>query len=144
MPEDARGTADTVLFIRALHNLARFQSDGEFLTTAIRNAYDALKPGGVVGVVQHHARQEMSDEWAAGQNGYLKYKFVVDHMKAAGFDFVGAIDVNANDLDQPTEDDRVWRLPPTMNTSRDNPELREQMKAIGESNRMTLKFRKPE
>ena len=65
-------------------------------------------------------------------------------MKAAGFEFIGAIDINANELDQPTTDDKVWRLPPVMNTSRDDPELRAQMMSIGESNRMTLKFRKPE
>lgn len=144
MPDEMKGTADTVLFIRALHNLARFEKDGQFLTTALQNAFDVLKPGGVVGVVQHHARQDMPDEWAGGQNGYLKYDFVVQRMKDAGFDLVGAIEVNANELDQPTEEDAVWRLPPTLFTSRDNPELREQMTAIGESNRMTLKFRKPE
>lgn len=143
MPEDAKGTADTVLFIRALHNLARFESDGRFLTTALQNAYDVLKPGGTVGVVQHWARPEMPDEWATGANGYLKYRTVMEAMKAAGFEFVGAIDVNDNPLDQPTVDDQVWRLPPTLATSREDPELREQMQAIGESNRMTLKFRKP-
>jgi predicted methyltransferase len=133
-----------VLFIRALHNLARFEGDGQFLSTALQNAYDVLKPGGVVGVVQHHARPDMPDEWAGGQNGYLKYRLVMDRMKQAGFVFVGAIDVNANEADQPTVEDRVWRLPPSLSTSRDDPELREAMLAIGESNRMTLKFRKPE
>jgi len=144
LPDEMKGTADTVLFIRALHNLARFEGEGKFLTAALQNTYDVLKPGGVVGVVQHHARQDMPDSWAAGQNGYLKYRFLVDRMKQAGFEFVGAIDVNANDLDQPTTDDMVWRLPPSMVTSREDPELRQAMQAIGESNRMTLKFRKPE
>lgn len=144
MPEENKGTADTVLLIRALHNLARFEADGEFLTTAIQDAHDVLKPGGVLGIVQHHAREDMSDDWAGGQNGYLKYSFVMQQVKAAGFEFAGAIDVNANDLDQPTKEDKVWRLPPVMSTSRDDPELRAQMMSIGESNRMTLKFRKPE
>ena len=144
MPEEMKGTADTVLFIRALHNLARFEGDGQYLTTALQNAYDVLKPGGVVGIVQHHARQDMPDSFAAGQTGYLKYRFVMDRMKQAGFVFVGAIDVNANEADQPTTDDIVWRLPPSMVTSREDPELRQAMQAIGESNRMTLKFRKPE
>lgn len=144
MPDGLKGTADTVLFIRALHNLARFEQDGGYLTTALQNAFDLLKPGGVVGVVQHHARQEMPDEWAGGQNGYLKYEFVLAAMKQAGFEFIGAADINANENDQPTEQDRVWRLPPSLVTSREDPELRRQMVAIGESNRMTLKFRKPE
>ena len=144
MPEELKGTADTVLFVRALHNLARFEGDGQYLSAALQNAYDALKPGGVVGVVQHHAREDMPDDWAGGQNGYIKYRFVVDRMIEAGFEFVGAIDINANEADQPTTEDMVWRLPPSLVTSRDDPELREQMLAIGESNRMTLKFRKPE
>jgi predicted methyltransferase len=65
-------------------------------------------------------------------------------MEAAGFEFISAIDVNANERDQPGTEDKVWRLPPVMNTSRDDPGLRAQMMSIGESNRMTLKFRKPE
>lgn len=144
LPEEMRGTADTFLFIRALHNLARFEEDGRYLTKALLDAYDVLKPGGVVGIVQHQARPDMPDDWAGGQNGYLKYQFVVDQVTAAGFEFVGAIDANANELDQPTTADKVWRLPPVMNTSREDPELRARIMAIGESNRMTLKFRKPE
>ena len=144
MPEEARGTADAMLFIRALHNLARFEKDGGYLTTALQNAYDVLKPGGVVGVVQHQAPADAPDEWAAGQAGYLKADFVIERMQAAGFEYVGSSDVNINEKDQPGEGDVVWRLPPTLATSRDDPELRKEMQAIGESSRMTLKFRKPE
>jgi len=144
MPEEMKGTADAVLFIRALHNLARFEKDGGFLTAALQNAHDILKPGGVVGVVQHQARDEMPDEWAGGQNGYLKQSFVIAKMEEFGFEFVGSSDINQNGKDQPTDSDIVWRLPPSLATSRDNPELKAQMEAIGESNRMTLKFRKPE
>jgi len=144
MPEEMKGTADAVLFIRALHNLARFEKDGGFLTTALQNAYDVLKPGGIVGVVQHQARDGMPDEWAGGQHGYLKEGFVIERMTEAGFEFTGAIDINFNEKDQPTDSDIVWRLPPSLATSKDNPELKAQLEAIGESNRMTLKFRKPE
>ena len=69
---------------------------------------------------------------------------VVAQMEAAGFEFVGSSDINQNELDQPSETDIVWRLAPSLATSRDNPELRARIEAIGESNRMTLKFRKPE
>lgn len=144
MPEEMKATADAVLFIRALHNMARFEDDGGFLTAALQNAYDVLKPGGTVGIVQHWARSDMSGEWAGGQNGYLKKIFVIAMMEKAGFKFVGEIDINTNDNDQPTEEDIVWRLPPSMATSRENPELMAAMEAIGESNRMTLKFRKPQ
>lgn len=145
VPRELNGTADVVFFPRVLHNLARFQAQGKgnYLDIALADAYRLLKPGGIMGVVQHHARDEMPDEWATGANGYLKKQFVIEQMQAAGFEFVAESDINANPKDQPTTDDFVWRLPPTLATSRDNPELRRQMEAIGETNRMTLKFRKP-
>jgi predicted methyltransferase len=89
------------------------------------------------------ARDEMPDDWAGGQNGYLKEDFIIGAMQEAGFEFVGSSEINFNPKDQPTDEDMVWRLPPTLATSRDNPELKAQLEAIGESNRMTLKFRKP-
>ncbi len=146
MPAEVDGTVDAVLMVRALHNLARFENAGEgpFLTTALADAFRVLKPGGVLGVVQHHARDEMPDDWASGENGYLKKQTVIDAAAAAGFELVADVDINANPDDQPTTEDIVWRLPPNLSTSRDDPELRESLSAIGESNRMTLKFVKPE
>jgi len=144
LPEDMKATADAMLFIRALHNLARFEDEGGFLSAALADAYAVLKPGGVVGVVQHEARPDMPDEWAGGSAGYLKRAFVINAFEQAGFELAGESDVNANPADQPTAEDVVWRLPPTLATSREDPELREELQAVGESNRMTLLFRKPE
>jgi predicted methyltransferase len=144
MPEEMKGTADIVLFIRALHNLARFEDQGGFLTTALQNAYDVLKPGGTVGIVQHLAREEMPNDWADGSNGYLMSAFIMQQMLEAGFEYDGESDINFNPKDVPTVEQFVWRLPPSLVTSRDNPELRAEMIAIGESHRMTLKFRKPQ
>ena len=93
MPDSLRGSVDTVLLIRALHNLARFEKRGNYLNTALKDAYDILKPGGVVGVVQHHARNDRPDEWANGSNGYLKKSFVIARMEAAGFEFVREVKV---------------------------------------------------
>ena len=143
MPESMQGTADAVLFVRALHNLARFEEQGGFLTAALQDVFAVLKPGGVVGVVQHEARAAMPDDWASGRNGYLKRDFVISRFEQAGFEFLGASEINQNEKDQPGETDMVWRLPPTLATSGEDPALRAQMEAIGESNRMTLKFRKP-
>ena len=143
MPDELKGKADAVVFIRVLHNLARFEAEGGFLTAALRNAYDALKPGGIVGVVQHHARDGMPNDWASGRNGYLKRDFVIAKMEEAGFELVAASEINANEKDQPTAEDIVWRLPPSLYTSKKDPELRAKLEAVGESNRMTLKFRKP-
>ena len=143
MPAAMAGKADAVLFIRAMHNLSRFEKDGGYLTAAIDDAWRALKPGGIVGVVQHHARDNMPDEWADGSRGYVKRQMIVDNMQARGFEFIGESAINANPRDLPTENDIVWRLQPTYVTSRDNPELKAKLALIGESNRMTLKFRKP-
>jgi predicted methyltransferase len=144
MPEEMHGTADAALVVRTLHNLARFEPDGGYLTTALTDLYNIMKPGGVVGVVQHEARDEMPDEWASGASGYLKKSFVIARMEEAGFEFLAETDVNQNGKDQPGEEDAVWRLPPTLATSREDEALKAAMLEIGESNRMTLKFRKPE
>jgi predicted methyltransferase len=143
LPQEMHGSADTVLLIRALHNLARFEESGGYLSAALQDSFDVLRSGGIVGVVQHEARGDMPDDWANGNNGYLKKDFIVRTMESIGFEYMGSSPINQNERDQPTTDDAVWRLPPTLATSSDNAALREQMMAIGESNRMTLKFRKP-
>lgn len=144
LPAEMKGTADAVLMFRALHHFNRFEGKGGFMTAALKDTLDVLKPGGVVGVEQHRAPAGNPDAWANGDNGYLKQQQVIDAFKAAGFEYLGASEVNANPKDQPTDKDMVWRLPPTLATSENNPELKAQMQAIGESDRMTLKFRKPE
>lgn len=138
------GTVDAVLFIRALHNLKRFNSEeeGAFLSAALEDTVNLLKPGGIVGVVQHRAPDEYDDVWADGSRGYLKKIDVISIFEDAGLQLVEQSQVNANPADVPGEDDIVWRLPPSLRTSKDDPELRAQYEAIGESNRMTLLFRK--
>ena len=144
MPEDMAGEADVVMFVRALHNLARFRDQGDYLDAALADAFAALKPGGTFGVVQHWARDDMPDDWANGANGYLKCDFVIAQAEAAGFELVARSNINANINDQPTTEEYVWRLPPSLRLPEDDPALRAQYEAIGESHRMTLKFRKPE
>jgi len=143
IPADMKGKADAVLMIRAFHHFNRFEDEGGWRTKALKDTMDLLKPGGIVGVVAHRGPEGHSDTWAEGDNGYLKQSQVIAAFTAAGFEFLGASEINANPADRPTEQDRVWRLPPTLGTSRDNPALRAQYEAIGESDRMTLKFRKP-
>ena len=142
MPKEINGSADAVVFIRALHNLAVFESDGGYLTAALKDAYQALKPGGIVGIVQHMAPETASDEWANGDKGYLKKSFVISKMEAAGFEYMDSSDININPKDKPSESDGVWRLPPSFATSKDKPELKKEYIAVGESTRMTLRFRK--
>lgn len=139
LPQD--GSLDAFLFIRALHNMSRFE-DGRFMQSGIAAVHGALKSGGVVGVVQHAGPDDADATWANGSAGYLRKPDVIAAFEAAGFALVGDSDINANPLDMPTTDDIVWRLPQSLATSGDDPELRAQMEAIGESNRMTLLFRK--
>ena len=141
MPSDAKGTADAVLLFRALHHLNRFEA--AYWDEAMADIKAVLKPGGVVGIVQHAGPEANPDTWANGDNGYLKQSFVIAKFEEAGFELAkDPSDINANDKDVPTAEEMVWRLPPTLGTSRDNPELKAKMEAIGESNRMTLLFRK--
>jgi len=144
LPEGMHGTADVVMMVRATHHFNRFEDDGGFFTEALGDAMNVLKPGGVLGFVQHRAPEGNSDEWATGDNGYVKQSRIISFVEGAGFELVETSEVNANPKDVPTEEDIVWRLPPTFGTSEENPELRAEMEAIGESDRMTLKFRKPE
>ena len=143
LPQNMTESADAVMFIRALHNLARFEDQGGFLTAALNDAYNILKPGGVVGVVQHAIAETAPDDWAKGNRGYLKQSFVIAQMEQAGFIFEEASAINANPKDKPQDGDVVWRLPPVLSGSKDNPDQAAMMQAIGESNRMTLRFRKP-
>jgi len=139
MPAELTGKVDAVLFIRALHNLARFDAKGNYLKQALAETYRVLKPGGVVGIVQHAMAEDKPDAWADGSRGYLKRSYLISAMTAAGFEFVGESDINKNPKDDPQADDNVWRLPPSLNGTE---EQKAKNAAIGESNRVTLLFRK--
>lgn len=139
---ELNGTVDAVLFIRAMHNLSRFDAAGGYMRAALKDTYDVLKPGGIVGIVQHQAPEENSAEATMGGNGYLKRSTLIAQMKAAGFELIKSSDINANPKDVPSNDDIVWRLLPNLRTSEANTELRAELEAIGESNRMTLLFKK--
>ena len=137
------GSVDAVLYIRALHNLSNFNKDGGFMDASLSEAYRVLKPGGIVGVVQHAAPEDAPDESTRGQRGYLKESTLVSQFEAAGFTLVGKSTINSNANDNPGTEDIVWRLPPSFNGTEEGTPEREAVVAIGESNRMTLKFKKP-
>lgn len=131
------GTVDRVIMIRALHNLNRFEKNFATRTDALQQLHALLKPGGIVGVVQHRAPASASDDWASGKNGYLKEAAVIAMFEQQGFKLQARSEMNANPRDQPGEGDYVWRLPPSLRTA---PENKAAMQAIGESDRMTLTF----
>ena len=132
IPDDENERADAVLFFRAMHHLFRFEEP--LVDTALSEVFDILAPGGVVGVVQHRAPEDADPEFVNGDNGYLKQSDVVAAFERAGFILEETSELNANPNDP--ADAYVWRLPPS---TTDNPDTM----AIGESDRMTLRFRKP-
>lgn len=139
LPANLNGKVDAVLFIRALHNLSRFESDGQYLSQALMETARVLKPHGIVGIVQHAISEDKPDTWATGETGYLKRSAIVAFMEKAGFELIGETDINKNPKDNPQAGESVWRLPPSLNAPEaDKPKYQ----AIGESNRVTLVFRK--
>ena len=141
VPPEVEGTVDRVLLIRALHNLNRFQQKAGTRSQALAATHAMLKKDGLVGVVQHRAPATASKEWADGNKGYLNEVAVIAMFAEAGFALVAQSEINANPMDQPSGEDNVWRLSPSLRGSNDD-EQREIMVAIGESDRMTLLFRK--
>jgi predicted methyltransferase len=142
-PVAPAGSADVVLFLRNVHN---WMAAG-IAEKAFRDAFAALKPGGVLGVEEHRANPGgVQDAMAA--NGYVQEAYVKQLATEAGFRFDAASDVNANPLDNKDHPFGVWTLPPVSLTApRGKPPNtafdRTKYDAIGESDRMTLRFVKP-
>lgn len=136
------GSVDVVLTFRNVHNwLSNSAADANF-----KAFYEALKPGGVLGVVEHRATEEQDD--GSGSTGYVKVSTVTALAEAAGFEFVESSEINANPADTKDHPFGVWTLPPVRRSAaaagQENPGFdRSQYDAIGESDRMTLKFIKP-
>lgn len=129
------GSTDLVLTFRNVHNWSSQKSD----QAAFRAFHDALKPGGILGVVEHRARPGTSLERMI-KTGYMTEAYVIDLAEKAGLRLVEKSEINANPLDSTDHPNGVWTLPPMMRGRLDP----EKYGAIGESDRMTLKFRKPE
>ncbi|WP_437630504.1 class I SAM-dependent methyltransferase [Sorangium sp. So ce854] len=129
------GKADLVLAIREVHGWHR---NGKF-DTFVAEAFKALKPGGVFGVVQHRAKPDANPDESAKQ-GYLPEAWVIQKVESAGFKLGGKSEVNANPKDTKDYAEGVWTLPPNFRLGDKD---RERYAAIGESDRMTLKFVKP-
>ena len=129
------GSADLVLTFRNVHNWAKAGSaDAMF-----KAFYEALKSGGTLGVVEHRARAETSFQQQI-DTGYMAEAYVVERAQKAGFTLVNKSEINANPKDTKDYAGGVWTLPPTL---RYGEEHKDKYLAIGESDRMTLKFVKP-
>ncbi|WP_419827760.1 class I SAM-dependent methyltransferase [Sphingomonas sp.] len=136
------GTADMVLTFRNIHNLLGEPGqpgDGD-APQAFADWFRALKPGGTLGIEEHRL-PEPSDAALEKTNGYVKRSTVIRLAMAAGFRLEGASDVNANPKDDHDHPKGVWTLPPTFALGDQD---RAKYAAIGESDRMTLRFVKPQ
>ncbi len=145
----ADGTADMVLVARAFHNWHRGGRTDAFLASFFK----ALKPGGVLAVEQHRSVDGLNPD-ATAPTGYMPESYVIRAAEAAGFVLEARSEVNANPKDDRDHPYGVWTLPPVRtsapraNVATDRPTPlteaeRAEYDAIGESDRMTLRFRKP-
>lgn len=129
------GSADRVLTFRNVHNWLRSESEA----AAFELFFKALKPGGVLGVVEHRAKPN-ADWETMKDTGYMTEAYVIELAENAGFVLEAKSEVNANPEDTADHPSGVWTLPPTLRLGTKD---KLNYLNIGESDRMTLKFRKP-
>jgi len=128
-----KGSADLVLTFRNLHNWGEVGMKQVF-----NDAYRALKSGGVLGVVEHN--MPTTQNWETNKrSGYVPKAMVIKMAEAAGFKLVASSDINANPKDNANHPKGVWTLPPVLRLGDKD---KAKYLAIGESDRMTLKFAK--
>jgi predicted methyltransferase len=129
------GSADFVLSFRNLHN---WMKDG-FAPEAFAAFYQALKPGGVLGLEEHRGQRDTAQDPKA-EDGYVRQDYAIALAEKAGFEFAGSSEINANLKDTANWPKGVWTLPPTLRLGDQD---RAKYEAIGEADNFVLKFRKP-
>lgn len=130
------GRVDMVLTFRNVHSW--MGNDG---AQAMFDAmYKALKPGGILGVVEHRAKTDKPQDPKA-ESGYVREDYAIAMIEKAGFKLIDKSEVNANPKDTADHPEGVWTLPPALRLGDTD---RDKYLAIGESDRFTLRFRKPE
>ena len=140
----ATDSVDAVLTFRNIHS---FAGDGG-AKSSLKLFYDALKPGGILGIVQHRSadipENAYLDSLPANElekSGYMPQDYVISLAESEGFAFEATSEINANALDSGKHPKGVWTLPPSLSLGDEN---KDEYMRIGESDRMTLRFRKPE
>ena len=129
-------SVDLALTFRNLHNWLGTPDAAKAMLTAL---FKSLKPGGILGVEDHRASTSRPADLQL-KLGYVDEQAAIELVKSAGFEYLGASEINANAKDTKDYEQGVWTLPPTYRLGDKD---RERYKAIGESDRFTLKFRKP-
>ena len=128
-------SVDRVLTFRNVHSWMKDNKAKEVFA----KFFKALKPGGILGVVEHRAKMDKKQDPKA-KSGYVREDYLIDLAISQGFEFVAKSEVNANYNDDSNHSEGVWTLPPSLRLKEKN---KSKYLAIGESDRMTVKFRKP-
>jgi len=136
-------SVDILLSFRNVHNWMK----GGYADQAYKEFYDALKPGGILGIVEHRLPESAVQD-PKGSSGYVQESFMKDQAIRAGFEFVSSSEINANPRDTADHPFGVWTLPPRSRLPKEGSDEAkgfdaELYKNVGESDRATLKFRKP-
>ena len=128
-------SVDRVLTFRNIHNWIK----NDPADTVFKAMFDALKSGGLLGIVEHRAPENLKQDPKA-LSGYVKQSYVITLAEKAGFKFIDKSEINANPKDTTAHPKGVWTLPPSLRLKEQD---KEKYVSIGESDRMTLKFIKP-
>lgn len=135
MPDAMKGKVDRILIFRSLHGMLNSnRADSE-----LRALREMLADDGMVGIVQHRAKADAPYAMSNGSKGYLKQASVVDLFELHGFELVSESEINANPKDMSDYEGGVWTLPPVLGSGDTD---KAKYEAIGESDRMTLLFKK--
>lgn len=130
------GSVDRILTFRNVHNWMKMDQ----AATVFKAMFKALKPGGVLGVVEHRNISGLKPQDPRAVSGYVSEDYVIELARNAGFEFLDKSEINANPKDTKDYPGGVWTLPPTLRLKDKD---RSKYLSIGESDRMTLKFIKP-
>ena len=135
IPEGAKGSFDRIVIMRMVHNMINWNiADAE-----IKAMRDLLKPDGLIGIEQHRAKADAPYSYTNGSKGYMREADIINFMEIHGFELVAKSEVNANPKDSANWPDGVWTLPPALRLKDVD---RAKYEAIGETDRMTLLFKK--
>ncbi len=135
IPEGEKGTFDRIILMRMLHNMHNWN----IADTELKRMRELLKDDGLIGIEQHRAKADAPNSYANGTKGYLREADVIKMMELAGFELVEKSEINANPKDSANWPDGVWTLPPRLALKDVD---RAKYEAIGESDRMTMIFKK--
>lgn len=137
VPGDLKGKVDRVIIMREMHNLWR----NDILRKELGVIWSLLNKDGLLGIEQHRAKDKAPASYIDGSMGYMRTQDVIALVEACGFELVGKSEINANKKDPANWPGGVWTLPPNLSGVTD-PAEKARLIEIGESDRMTLLFRK--